>query len=183
MRTFFGIRIPATESLRTTFHQMSALASPRNMISPEKWHVTLHFLGDTAEHQIPHLRSIMADIAATECVQTVSIRGLGAFPNLARPSVLWAGFFDAAVLHRMATQLNEQCESLGFPRETRPFRPHLTLARLKFKPGEPLIEFIQSNPALNLGEVNVSSLELFRSDLTSSGPEYTVIGSVPLRRS
>ncbi len=180
MRTFIAIRIPATDQLVTASRQLAALMSPRSMIPTEQWHVTLQFLGDTAEDLIPRLVPIMTGIAATECARTVTIRGLGAFPNLARPTVLWAGFFDAALLKRMATQLALQCEGLGFPRETRPFQPHLTLARVRSKPSESLAEFIRSNHELDLGHVKLSSLELFRSDLTSTGPEYTTIASAPL---
>lgn len=180
MRTFIAIRVPATDQLVTASRQLSALLSPRNIVPPEQWHATLQFLGGTAEHLIPRLVSIVTAIAATECAQTVTIRGLGAFPNLARPTVLWAGFFDAAVLTRMATQLALQCQNLGFSRETRPFQPHLTLARVKSRPSEPLAELIRSNHELDLGHVKVASLELFRSDLTSTGPEYTAIASAPL---
>lgn len=183
MRTFIAIRVPATEPLSTTFQQMSALMSPRNIIPPSQWHVTLQFLGDTADHQIPRLRAIMAGIAARERIQTVAIRGLGAFPNLARPTVLWAGFYDAAILVRVAMQLREQCQTLDFPQETRPFHPHLTLARLRSRPREPLTEFIRCNSQRDLGQLKVTSLELFRSDLTSLRPEYTVIGSEPFAQS
>lgn len=183
MRTFIAIRVPATDELTTTSRQMSMLLPPRSIIPPEQWHVTLTFLGDTAESLIPRLVSIMTGIAATERVQTVSIRGLGAFPTLARPTVLWAGFSDAVVLIRIATQLGEQCAALGFSRETRPFQPHLTLARVKSRPSESLTDFIRSNPELDLGQVKISVLELFRSDLTRTGPVYTVIASTPLTSS
>lgn len=180
MRTFIAIRVPATNQLVTASRQLAALMGPRNMVPLEQWHVTLKFLGDTAEYLIPQLVSIMTALASSECAQTVTIRGLGAFPNLARPSVLWAGFFDAAVLTRMATQLALQCEDLGFSREARSFQPHLTLARVKSRPSESLAEFIRSNHELDLGQVKVSSLELFRSELASMGPEYTAIASAPL---
>lgn len=180
MRCFIAVRVPAIEALVAASRQMSTLMPNLNVIPAYQWHVTLQFLGDTAEHLIPTLTSIITGIAATERVQEVSIRGLGVFPNLARPTVLWAGFTESAVLTRMASQLGKQCESLGFPREARAFTPHLTLARLKSRPHESLIDFVRSRTEMEFGQFKVSSLELFRSDLTRVGPEYTVIASAPL---
>jgi len=180
MRTFIAVRVPETSELVRISQQLSRLLAPLKVIPTEQWHITLLFLGETSEELVPRLKSILTDIASSERVHTVNIQGLGVFPNLSRPTVIWAGFRDATAIMRIATRLGEHCETLGFTRESRPFQPHLTLARPKFRPTERLTDFIGDNSELDLGAAEVSSLQLYRSDLATTGPKYTVLASALL---
>ncbi|MBC8289535.1 MAG: RNA 2',3'-cyclic phosphodiesterase [Planctomycetes bacterium] len=94
-------------------------------------HLTLRFPGDTAEALLPRLAEALLEVAATEPPFDVAFQGLGAFPKLARPSVVWAGIRPPEPCIRLEEALTARLTPLGFATEARAYRPHLTLARVK----------------------------------------------------
>lgn len=181
MRTFIAVRIPVTEPISLVIRQLQTMRPALKVVATDQLHVTLKFLGETDASLVPRLGSLLHEIAATESTGEMTLAGLGAFPQISRPSVVWAGFVDPEPLVRLATSLESRCEALGYPREARPFRPHLTLARIKSAPPDSLAEFIRDRDDLMFGTVGIRALELYRSDLQSGGPTYTSLVSVPLR--
>jgi 2'-5' RNA ligase len=181
MRTFIAVRIPVTEPISSVIRQLRSMRPGLKVVPTDQLHVTLKFLGETDDSLVPRLGSLLHEIAATEATCEMNLAGLGAFPNLARPAVVWAGFVDPESLVRLASSLESRCEALGFPCEARPFRPHLTLARIKSAPPESLAELIRGRIDTRFETVTIRALELFRSDLLSAGPTYTSLVSVPLR--
>lgn len=180
MRTFIAVGIPATPALTVMLSQLMQLRPPLKVADANELHVTLPFLGETHANQVPQLAGILQDVANVEHAVTLTIRGLGAFPQIAHPHVVWAGFEDPARLVRWADRLWDGCEALGFRREARLFHPHVTLARVKLDPPESLPEVIQQNSAADFGTVKIDRLELFRSDLGPAGPVYTSLTSAML---
>ena len=180
MRTFIAVRIPSVHSIDSVLRHLSMLQPALRTIAPDQLHVTLAFLGETDESLLPELTQILQDVAATETVHELAVRGLGVFPRITHPTVVWAGFANPGPLVRMADQLARRCEALGFAREARPFQPHLTLARVKAKPPEELAGYIQARVDADFGSVTISSLELSRSDLEPAGPVYTSLVCAPL---
>ena len=180
MRTFIAVRIPATPALTIMLSQLLQLRPPPKVADVNELHVTLPFLGETHANQVPQLAAILQDVANVEHAATLTIRGLGAFPKIVHPHVVWAGFEDPAPLMRWNDRLWERCEALGFRREARPYHPHVTLARVKLDPPECLPEFIQQNSAADFGPLTIDRLELFRSDLGPAGPVYTSLASAML---
>lgn len=180
MRTFIAVRIPATPALTVMLSQLRQLRPPLKVADANELHVTLPFLGETRAEQVPELAAILEDVANVEHTVTLAIRGLGAFPQIEHPHVVWAGFEDPAPLVRWADRLWNGCETLGFRREARPFHPHVTLARLKLDPPESLLVEVQQNSMADFGTVKIDRLELFRSDLGPAGPVYTSLASAML---
>ena len=179
MRTFIAVRIPATHAIEQTLRQLATMQPPLRLVAPHQCHVTLAFLGDTDTRLFPELATILREVAATESVQQLSLKGLGVFPRMASPRVVWAGFESPDPLHRMASLLAERCERLGFAREDRPFHPHVTLARVKLAVPAPLADFVRQRATTDLGTVTVSGLVLFRSEPRQSGLEYTEMAAAP----
>ncbi len=98
---------------------------------PEQLHLTLKFVGEIDNRELPQLcervRAACADIEPIP----LELRGLGAFPKNKPPRVLWVGVEEGtAELRTLAERLDEQLATLGIPRETRLFTPHLTLGRV-----------------------------------------------------
>lgn len=180
MRTFIAVRIVATPQLRDVLSELAAMKPALRTIAEEQLHVTLKFLGETAESQISDLQQVMARVAQQIQACSLTLKALGAFPNVERPTVVWVGFDDTQPLIRLANELAERCQELGFEPEHRPFRPHLTLARIKSAPPRRLTEFLRGNAKRTCGSSIVTELELFRSDLKPDGPIYTSIGTAPL---
>lgn len=177
MRTFLAVPISVTDELRLMRQQLGKLRPPLKMIAVDQLHVTSVFLGETDESLIPRFAEIVDQVASSNETETVTLRGLGAFSKVTRPTVVWAGFDNASLLIRLADQLSACCESLGFSREARPYQPHLTLARVKAQPTRDLVDLIDEHSVTELGSVTIESLTLFRSDLEPSGPTYTPIVS------
>lgn len=180
MRAFFAVRIPATPALERTSHELAAMQPAMRMANTAELHVTLAFLGETDDSLLPDLMEGLRAVASTEKVQALTLHGLGVFPREERPNVVWAGFDGPEPLRSMARLLADRCERLGFPREKRPYHPHVTLARIKRAPPATLGAFVRARASLELGDVTLSALTLFRSDTRATGPVYTELGSVSL---
>ena len=100
-------------------------------VRPEGVHLTLKFLGDVPNNRLDEVARAVSEAVASHRPFDISTGGFGAFPNTRRPLVLWAGIEgDAGPLMRLQADVDAALGALGFATETRPFHPHLTLARL-----------------------------------------------------
>src|SRR5947209_14928511 len=99
-------------------------------VRPEGLHVTLKFLGEVSEERAERTVEALRGVRASPF--ELELRGTGFFPNEKRPRIFWVGLHahPADALGQLATQVEEACAVVGFPREQRPFQPHVTLARL-----------------------------------------------------
>ncbi len=150
-------------------------------VRPEGIHLTLKFFGNIAPEQ--------AEVIVTEVRRSVpgtpplSLcgRSLGVFPDPHRPRVIWLGLDgDVARLSALQEKIETGLETCGFAREERPFRAHLTLARIKDRRGLVGLEQALKNPRLQeAGGFIVDKLTLFRSELTPKGAIYTRLATFP----
>ena len=108
--------------------------------------------------------------------------GAGAFPNFRKPRVVWAGVDPDPRLELLQHDLEARCAALGYEVEGRPFRPHLTLARVKGPvPAGPLRALADAARDLTFeDEVDVESIDLMHSTLSSAGPRYARLHAAPL---
>lgn len=150
----------------------------------DKLHLTLRFLGDTPAGKVNGLSAALrAEVRAyPPCV--LEIGGLGAFPTLRRPRVVWVGVRADAQLLRLQKGLEAAVVALGFAPEPRPFSPHLTLARIAPEASAAALAEISQTlgnlPPLGLGSLTVTQVHLYRSDLRPEGAVYTVLGNMKL---
>lgn len=148
-------------------------------VRPDGTHLTLKFLGDVAASRVPQVETALQSALAGQAPFEVSVGGLGCFPSASRPRVLWIGIQDqSGWLGRMQQGIEAALARIGFPAESRPFSPHLTLGRLRdgLPPalargvGEALGRESAGQPCtLPVGEVN-----LYRSELRPGGAVYSV---------
>jgi 2'-5' RNA ligase len=158
---------------------------PVKWVVPQSLHLTLHFLGATNVALLPQLNQALGTALAGSGTIDLRLAGAGAFPNLRRPRVIWAGVGGPlAALERAHEALGAALDALGLPRETRPFRAHLTLghARDTATPAqlERLGVAIRVLPPLAPVRWSVERVVLFRSELRPSGPLYTEISDFRL---
>lgn len=154
-------------------------------VAPGNIHLTLKFLGEIDRALAPRVGAMLRESVAGERPFSLVVAGLGAFPNLQRPNVVWAGLsgsVDAAA--RIAQRLEEQCAALGIAREDRPFSPHLTLGRAQ-RDATPdarrwIGDLIRRQPSSEIGRLSVDAVYLMRSELRPSGAVYSVLERVPL---
>jgi len=181
-RLFIAVEVsPAARAeLVATQQRLRRGDAPVKWVAPEALHLTLHFLGETDVALLPHLGAALGAALAGHAPIELRLDGAGAFPNLRRPSVVWASVGgDATALGQMQAALGAAIEALGLLRETRPFRAHLTLgrARREATPAqlERLGDAIRALPPLAPVAWQVGRVALFRSQLRPAGPMYTEI--------
>lgn len=154
-------------------------------VAPGNIHLTLKFLGEIDRALTPKVAAALRESVAGEHPFTLTVAGLGAFPALQRPNVIWAGVsgsVDAAA--RIAQRLEDGCAALGIAREDRPFSPHLTLGRAQ-RDATPearrqIGDLIRRQPAGEIGRFRVEAVHLIRSELRPSGAVYSVLDSALL---
>lgn len=150
-------------------------------------HLTLKFLGDVSPARVPQLVEAVERAAEDSEPFSLTARGLGCFPNLTRPKVIWVGVEGAVENARiLAQRIEEECALLGFERDLRGFTPHLTLGRVKrdirSSESKQVGEMVQRLVIEEVGQLKVDKLYLMQSDLRSDGAVYSVRGLVDLKR-
>jgi 2'-5' RNA ligase len=160
-------------------------------VQPAKIHLTIKFLGDLDEQVIHPLLIAVEQANGTEAVVNVPLERLGAFPRSNSPRVLWVGpsmnWEKGAEAKRLADihgAIELACEGLGFLRETKPFSPHLTLARIKVGERQVGVAVAKSgvlDRPLSLSSLAVESVVLMKSELQPTGSVYTKLGEVRTR--
>lgn len=158
-------------------------AAPRvAWVKPAGMHLTLKFLGDVPTEDVAALGAAVRAAVAPFAAFPLALAGTGAFPSWRRPRVVWAGVTEGATaLAALAAAVDGAVTPLGFPPETRPFTPHLTLGRVK-EPGglDAMTALAQEHAADAFGAMTVREVILFRSELSPRGATYTAIARLPL---
>ncbi len=156
-----------------------------NWVRPDHIHLTLKFLGDVEDRRILDVCQAVSDAAADCPPFELDSAVVGSFPPNASARVIWAGI-DSGVdpLARLQKSVEEALAAVGFPRESRKFSPHLTLARIKnIALGNQIRREIEAFPSPKLGTEWVEELTVFQSVLSRQGPDYTALHRAPLRKS
>lgn len=184
IRAFVAIEVPPAlqEQIAAQGQALKkALPAEIRWTASNNIHLTLKFLGDIAPASLPALTHALTVITAQQTTFDIVIGGFGVFPGPRNPRIFWLGIQappDLAHLHRA---IETTCARLGYPPEEKPFNPHLTVGRLRYQADmtslRPALQQIQVG---RLGQVTVSSLTLFRSDLRSQGPIYAPLAHFPL---
>ena len=154
-------------------------------VLPEGIHLTLKFFGDMAADNLPPISEVVSGQAAGTRPLHLNIKGLGVFPGIRRPRVLWLGVGgELARLIALQGGLAQGFETRGIKKEERPFRAHLTLARIKSPQGlSGLDKVLEEKEAESAGSFEAKGLILFKSDLTPKGAIYTVLADFPFQGS
>jgi len=162
-------------------------------VLPAKIHLTIKFLGDMDEQIIDPLLIALDRAIGRQTAVSVPLDRLGAFPHPHSPRVLWVGpsekWEEGAEAKRFAEihgAIEQACEGLNFLRETKPYSPHLTLARIKVgerRVGVALAKSGVMDRPLSMGSLAVESVVLMKSELMPSGSVYTKLWDVRLHGS
>ena len=186
MRAFIAIDLPVAirAALREKQQAFQAACPDASWTRPEGIHLTLKFLGEISEAQVKQVSDALSALERFEAFE-IGVEGFGFFPDARRPRVFWAGLQAPPALPELAARVETALESLGFPREQRPFTPHLTLARFKIPRSQAALQGLLERevgavrePPL-LGRFAVSEFFLFESKLSPHGAEYTKVARFP----
>jgi 2'-5' RNA ligase len=176
IRAFVGIRIDTNMALRVAEvqSQLKTHLDGIRWVATEKFHFTIKFLGPVHEDRIHPIANALAQALAGVRPFLVSGRGIGVFPDIKRPRVIWAGL-SSKELENIVQRVDEAVEPLGFNREARPFKPHLTLGRWRNSGTNPdkLRQELDRWKDSALGESWVKEIVLFQSLVTPQGAVYS----------
>lgn len=184
MRLFFAIELAGDvqDLLDAATASLRAEAPELAWLDREKRHLTLKFLGDVDEQSLPGLVDAADRVARAHGAMEMSVHDVGAFPNFRRARVVWIGVEQEARLELLHHDLELACAEGGFEIEGRPFRPHVTLARVRVPlPVERLRAFARTARSVRMqATVHVERIILFESTLAPNGARYRRIHAAPL---
>jgi 2''-5'' RNA ligase len=184
IRTFIAAEIPpdVREELTSSIAGFKETAPFVKWSHPDNLHLTLRFLGDVKEGDLEELFDAVADAVAAVPPFALEVCGVGAFPNWRHPRIVWAGCGEGASdAVTLAGAVEEACVELGYEQERRPFRPHLTLGRVKQPAdGIGLADAVAGFADRPYGYIDVDSVVVFMSSLRRTGPVYSPMARLPL---
>jgi RNA 2',3'-cyclic 3'-phosphodiesterase len=172
MRIFIAIDLPdkIRHEIAELQRDLKPVSTSVRWVAPESIHLTLKFLGETAEDRIPEIDGAL--LGLTWKPFTVTVRGIGFFPGNRSPRVFWAGM-EASSMQELAQQIDTRMENLGFEKEKRAFRPHITIARARdTRIDNSLVSAAEKYENHDFGSFNVDRFYLFQSTLKQSGGVY-----------
>jgi len=181
MRLFFAIPLPDEVIARISAVQEQLRAAIGEdgvrWTRPDQFHYTLKFLGEQPVARAEKAVEVAYAVRSEQTPFELTLGGVGAFPNHQRPGTLWLGATAGAeALTDLAARLDAALARQRFPRENRPLKAHLTLARIKSYAGE--IAAARALKTAQVGEIGVVTVDRFvlmQSTLKPSGSEYTIV--------
>jgi 2'-5' RNA ligase len=170
--------------LEKTQEKLRSFNSDVRWVSVSSIHLTLKFLGEIDPEILPEMIESLRKESADEQEFRLELDGLGGFPNLRNPRVLWCGIGgDVERLTSLQKKVEAACERHGFPPENRDFHPHLTLGRVQGKRNlQPLLDCIRIGAGLQCS-FTATEFHIYRSVLSPRGAKYSVLETVRLNSS
>ena len=188
IRTFIALPLPSdwTQTLGHIISEMRrSLPSGVRWVDPAGIHLTLKFLGSTDPNVTDRIIDTLARNLETPAVPQLALSGLGTFPAGRNPRVIWAGVSgDPATIEALQGRAETAAVSLGWPPEKRPFRPHLTLGRVRDRVSarqrQAIADVIAGTPLPIASVWRPDTVRLYRSELTPRGAIYTSLGDIKI---
>ncbi len=188
IRSFIAVDLPV--ALNNALEKASNQLQEELSGGPVRWvpvnniHLTLKFLGDVSEKNIPVFETILKTEAANHRVFEISVGGFGVFPNAARPRVLWVGVEAPDELMSLQRRIDMETARLGYAPEQRAFNPHLTLGRVSRNATPSQVRkasaVLKKHKIAFLGAARIETVTLYRSDLSPDGAVYSKISTATL---
>ncbi len=180
IRAFIAIEIPTPlqQEMNKVIQQFQR-ASIRGVrwVAANNLHLTLKFLGDTHPDRLSQLGNQLKYLAGQTLPFECAIGGLGAFPNIRKPRVIWMGLEIPQTLRQLQKEIEAEAAKIGCPPEERDFSPHLTLGRVgqnsTAQELQALSQYLSQTQIPEIGKFTAQGITLFRSDLRPTGSIYT----------
>ncbi len=185
IRCFVAVEMP--ESIQDLLTEIQEAFRPKieraSWTRPRNIHLTLKFLGEVENNSVNQIDVSLHRTAGQQKPFSIEIGGVGAFPNLVQPRVLWVGIKRGTIqLSTLASTIDDELVKLGFPNENR-FHPHLTLARLKNQVNlSTYSKLFKKFETIEGALLTVDKITLVKSELRPSGAVYTPIQNYQLGR-
>ncbi len=184
IRTFIAIELP--ENIRADLHELQHDFKSYRLnirwVKSINLHMTLSFLGDVDPSDIEIVARVLSETVAAYPVFELVPRGVGVFPSLRRPRIVWTGIAGQTdILRSMQESVQNALVPLGFSTQKRPYRSHLTLGRIKDRIDQSqLVDALRAQQDFVSQAFSVPDLVMFQSELHPHGPQYTKLCQMPL---
>jgi 2'-5' RNA ligase len=183
IRSFVAIRLDEAvrEAVAAVVERLRPLGGSVAWVPTANLHLTLQFLGEQPEERLAAAEAALDAAAARSAPIETALHGIGAFPGLEQPRILWVGLAQGALeVRALQARVAEALAREGFPREERPWHPHLTIGRVhddrrwRREAGPALRQALAQAAATRFGTLRISEVALMRSDLSPRGARYTL---------
>jgi len=182
IRAFIALPIPSDvkEEFAAIQTQLRESHADVKWDTPEKFHITLKFLGDIEAAQAISIAGELQNSIGSLSGFEVSYDSLGAFPNPIKPRVVWIGTQQNEHVVELQERVERVCESFGFAKEDRPFHSHVTLGRVRG--GQNLNRLTARLNSITFQPLiaRCTEIRIMRSELKPAGSVYTLLNSIPL---
>lgn len=183
MRTFIAIELPQefTSQIDQLQNNLRKTNVDVSWVKPQNVHITLKFLGEVKEDKIEEVHQAVEIAVVGIKIFPVSLQGLGGFPNLKRPRVIWIGVEKGKeILAQLGPKLEEEFFKIGFAKENRDFTPHLTIGRVKSPKNLEKLAAEINKTVFETQEFQVKEVVVMKSTLQPTGSIYTPLKKVLL---
>ena len=188
MRTFLAVDISeeTRAGIAALLRNFRKTGSGIKWVDPGLLHITLFFFGEVDENLLQRLEAVTEDTVQKTARFTIKAGGLGGFPRLESPRVVWAGISnETGELKDIYRGIRERvaAEKLPVKTDARQYTPHITIGRVKSRPDQRLLESIDAQKDTQFGTFEAEEVVLYRSVLSRGGPDYTVLKKFRFRNS
>lgn len=186
MRLFVAIEFE--ERHRSAIGRVQDSLRPRcedvRWIPPGQLHLTVKFLGEVADRDVPGTIDAVSRAAGTSEPFDMELSGCGCFPPGGSVRIVWVGGHEpTGALSGCVEHIERELEPLGFPRERRPFSPHTTIGRVREDRTNGRLRSAVDSAKFGPAALSVSSVTVMSSVLSPRGPDYAPVATIPLGRS
>jgi RNA 2',3'-cyclic 3'-phosphodiesterase len=184
MRTFVAIELPAEvkRALGALQDELRAARADVSWPKPENFHLTLKFLGEVEEARVEEIRQACAEAASAARGFDLKLEGIGLMPHRRQPRVVYVAVGgQVRELGELKREVEEQLAALGFEQEARPFKPHVTLGRVKSRERVRELVALCESGRFAAREFSVGEIVLMRSELQAAGARYTPLSRAALQ--
>ena len=176
MRLFVALDLP--HAVRQRLADLAVGLGGARWVSPENYHITLRFIGETPNHKAEEIDLALAALRGKSFALTLA--GVGTFEKGGRVAALWVGVAKNPALDHLQSKIETALQRAGAPPERRRFAPHVTLARLDNAPQAKLAAWVQAHNLFRSDPVNVEHFTLFSSRLGKEQSVYIPEVEYPL---
>jgi len=185
IRTFIAIELPESivSSLKKIQEGLRSYGFKVRWVKPENIHLTLKFLGDIHAGDTQKVGAAISESVREYAPFSLSAKGIGTFPGIKRPRVIWVGTVGQQnELSGLQKRLDHELAAVGFEKDKRPFKGHLTLGRVKRKMDpRRLVEALKEFGGFESEPFMADEVVLFKSDLKPTGAVYTKLINIALQ--
>lgn len=186
MRIFIGIKMDDAvhDKIEKFLKPFKKMSTPVRWTKTANIHITLKFIGEVPDNQYHEIETRLCDqdfYQVTGGPLELKLVGCGTFGKKDNPNIFWIGMDENLALKELYQNIEDTIAPLGIARETRPFKPHLTVGRNKknfnFKS---FYKMIDEKENQTVALFTASSFQIFNSELRPEGPIYTILKEIPL---